>query len=452
MGKAVLVPLHRLTLWQEIAFRNIGGAMSAIVLVGTQWGDEGKGHVVDWLAGEAHLVARFNGGDNAGHTVVAGGRTYRLHLVPSGIVRPGLTCLIGAGVVVNPERLITEMDELAALGVDVEQSRLKLSVAAHMILPTHCALDRAREVARGQTALGTTMRGIGPVYADKAARVNLRAGDMANPEHFAEHVAESVRAHNRLLQEQYGAEPLSPEQVAAEYCACARRLAPHLADGSALVGEALAAGETVLCEGAQGLLLDLDHGTYPFVTSSSTVTGGALTGLGFGPRYVSRVVGVAKAYTTRVGAGPFPTELLDEVGERIRKVGGEYGTTTGRPRRCGWLDLVILRYAAQINGLDELALTKLDVLSGLERLKVAVTYERNGERTWYFPAEFGAEALAQWKPVYEELPGWTEDISGVRSLDRLPPVARQYIARIEEWVGVPVTFIGVGPDREQVIV
>jgi adenylosuccinate synthase len=272
---------------------------------------------------------------------------------------------------------------------------------------------------------------------------------MADPEQFAERVAEGVQAHNRRLQKRYGASTISPEQVAAEYCDYAKRLAPHLTDGSALIGEALAAEKTVLCEAAQGLLLDLDHGTYPYVTSSSTVAGGALTGLGFGPRYVSRVIGVAKAYTTRVGAGPFPTELLDEVGDRIRDIGREYGVTTGRPRRCGWLDLVILRYAVRINGLDELALTKLDVLSGLERLKVAVAYERDGERTEYFPIEFGVEELARWEPVYEELPGWAEDITEARSREDLPTAAREYVKRIEEWVGVPITFIGVGPEREQ---
>jgi adenylosuccinate synthase len=426
--------------------------MPAVVVVGAQWGDEGKGRVVDWLARQAHLVARYGGGDNAGHTVIAQGHKLGLHLVPSGILNAEAICLIGAGVVVNPGLLLTEMDELAALGVDVGPSRLKLSAAAHTILPSHRALDGAREMSRGAEALGTTRRGIGPTYADKASRTNLRLGDMARPEQFAERVADAVRAHNRRLEAEYGVEPMPVDEIAAEYCAYARRLAPHLTDATALVGEALAAGKTVLCEGAQGLLLDLDHGTYPYVTSSSTVAGGALTGLGFGPRYVSRVVGVAKAYTTRVGAGPFPTELLDDVGERIRQIGHEYGTTTGRPRRCGWLDLVILRYAARVNGLDDFALTKLDVLSGLERLKVAVAYEREGEHIEHFPAEFGVEALAEWQPVYEDLPGWMEDISGARSRDDLPPAARAYVERIEEWVDVPITLIGVGPERTQAIV
>ena len=426
--------------------------MSAIIVVGTQWGDEGKGRVVDWLARDARLAARFNGGDNAGHTVVAQGHTLGLHLVPSGVLHPDLICLIGAGVVVNPERLVAEMDELAGLGIDVGPARLKLSAAAHVILPTHRALDGAGDAARGKASLGTTKRGIGPTYADKAARTGLRAGDMANPEQFAERVAERVKAHNRTLQQGYGLEPLSADDAAAQYCAYAQRLGSHVVDGSALVGQVLAAGETVLCEGAQGLLLDLDHGTYPYVTSSATVAGGALTGLGFGPRYVSRVVGIAKAYTTRVGAGPFPTELFDETGDRIRDVGNEYGTTTGRPRRCGWLDLAILRYAARVNGLDELALTKLDVLSGLPQLKVAVAYQRGGERIDAFPAEFGVESLAEWEPVYAELPGWEEDITAVRQREALPPAAREYVARIEEWVGVPVTFIGVGPEREQAIV
>jgi adenylosuccinate synthase len=424
--------------------------MSAVVVVGTQWGDEGKGRVVDGLAREADLVARFNGGDNAGHTVVAEGHTLKLHLVPSAVLYPDLTLLIGAGVVVNPEVLTSEMDEVAELAVDVGPSRLKVSAAAHVILPTHRALDGAREVSRGEGAIGTTRRGIGPTYADKAARTGLRAGEMADPEGFAARVVERVAAHNRRL-ERYGIEPLSTENAAVAYKAYAERLAPHLVDGSALIGEALEEGKTVLCEGAQGLLLDLDHGTYPYVTSSSTISGGATTGLGFGPQEISRVIGVAKAYTTRVGKGPFTTELLGETGDRIREVRNEFGTTTGRPRRCGWLDLPILRYAVRVNGLDELALTKLDVLSGLDRLKVAVAYERGDARVDHFPAEFGVDALAEWEPVYEELPGWDEDITGIRRREELPEAAQAYVARIEEGTGVPIVLIGVGPAREQAI-
>ena len=426
--------------------------MPAIIVVGAQWGDEGKGRVVDWLTRDAQLVARFNGGDNAGHTIVAGGRTLKLHLVPSGILHSDVLCLIGAGVVVNLRRLVSEMDELEALGLDLGPSHVKLSAAAHVILPSHCALDGASERSRGQAALGTTRRGIGPAYADKAARVNLRSGDMTDPEKFAEGVAERVRAHGQRLQTGPRESRLSPDQVAAEYRSYARRLNRHLADGSALVGDALVAGDTVLCEGAQGMLLDLDHGTYPYVTSSPTVAGGALTGLGFGPRHVSRVVGVAKAYTTRVGAGPFPTELLGAVGDRIRDVGAEFGTTTGRPRRCGWLDVVILRYAARVNGLTDLALTKLDVLSGVDPLRVAVAYEREGKRIEHFPAEFGVKELSRWTPIFQEVPGWYGDISSVRRAQDLPAPARDYVARIAEWTGVPVTFVGVGPDREQAVV
>lgn len=425
--------------------------MSATVVVGAQWGDEGKGRVVDGLASTATVVARFNGGDNAGHTVVAEGHTLKLHLIPSGVLYPHLTLLIGAGVVVSPGRLTSEMDELLSIGADVGPSRLKLSAAAHIILPTHRALDGAREAARGKGAIGTTKRGIGPTYADKAARINLRAGEMSDSDQFARRVAERIAADNQRL-ERFGVEPLSPDEVATTYRAFAERLAPHLVDGSALIGEALEAGESVLCEGAQGLLLDLDHGTYPFVTSSSTIAGGATTGLGFGPKYISRVIGVAKAYTTRVGEGPFPTELRDETGDRIREAGNEFGTTTGRPRRCGWLDLPILRYAARVNGLDELALTKLDVLSGLKKLKVAIAYAYDGARIEYFPAEFGIESLARWRPVYDELPGWEEDISDIRRREDLPEAAQHYVALLEEWAGVPVTFIGVGPDREQAIV
>ncbi len=425
--------------------------MSAIVVVGTQWGDEGKGRVVDGLAQEADVVARFNGGDNAGHTVVAEGHTLKLHLIPSGVLYSDLMLLIGAGVVINPEQLTSEMDELSGIGVDVGPARLKVSAASHIILPTHRALDGAREASRGEGAIGTTKRGIGPTYADKAQRVGLRAGEMADPDRFAARVAQGVEEHNGRL-ERFGIEPLSSEDAAAAYKAYAQRLASHIVDGSALIGEALEAGKTVLCEGAQGLLLDLDHGTYPYVTSSSTIAGGATTGLGFGPKEISRVVGVVKAYTTRVGEGPFPTELLDQTGDRIREAGNEFGTTTGRPRRCGWLDLPILRYAVRVNGLGELALTKLDVLSGLKKLKVAVAYTRDGAQVKHFPAEFGVGSLAEWEPVYEELPGWEEDIIGVRRRGDLPEAAQDYVDRIEEAVGVPVTFIGVGPARQQAIV
>ncbi len=427
--------------------------MPAIIVIGAQWGDEGKGRVVDDLADQVRLVARYNGGDNAGHTVVAEGHKLQLHLVPSGVLHRHVTCLIGGGVVVNPVQLLQEMDELAARGVDVGAQRIKLAAAAHLILPSHRALDGAGETARGRGAIGTTRRGIGPVYADKAARVGLRAGQMAAPESFAEEVATVVAQHNQQLQAVYGQAPLPADEIAAQYCACAQRLQAHLVDGTALVGELLASGATILCEGAQGTLLDLDHGSYPFVTSSSTIAGGALTGLGFGPREVNRVIGVGKAYTTRVGGGPFPTELLDEVGARIREVGHEYGTTTGRPRRCGWLDLPILRHAVRVNGLSELAMTKLDVLTGVDPLRVAVAYERQGERADVFPAERGLAETGRppWQPVYEELPGWTEDLESARRMEELPAPARDYVGYVERALGVPITLIGVGPEREQVV-
>ena len=422
--------------------------MPVTIIVGTQWGDEGKGRVVDHCAAQADIVARYNGGDNAGHTVIAEGHKLALHLVPSGILYPQALCLIGAGTVINPLRLLKEIEDLRAVGVEVGPERLKISAAAHLILPTHRALDGASELRRGKQALGTTRRGIGPTYADKARRVGLRAGQMRAPDAFAAQVRARATAHNEQLIN-FGLEPQLVGPLAAQLQEAARQLAPYLVDGATVIGEALAAGKRVLCEGAQGTLLDLDHGTYPFVTSSSPIAGGALTGLGFGPGAVERVIGVAKAYTTRVGAGPFPTELLEETGERLRQVGHEYGVTTGRPRRCGWLDAVILRYAAQVNGLTEIALTKLDILSGLPTLQIAVAYEVDGERLEHFPAEWGNEVLARCAPVYEKLPGWETDLRAIRRRAELPPEARAYVARVEELTGVHVAFTGVGPERAE---
>jgi adenylosuccinate synthase len=428
--------------------------MPATIVVGTQWGDEGKGRVVDWAAERADLVARYAGGDNAGHTITVAGERFALHLVPSGILYPERLCLLGGGMVINPHSLLSEMDGLAARGVDVSPARLKLSVGAHLILPHHIALDGALESGRGDEAIGTTKRGIGPTYTDRSARVGLRAGAMRNPEDFSEKVYQAVEEKNVLLTRVYGQAPLDAEPIAAQFHDYARRLAPYLADVSLIVNQALERDEYLLCEGAQGTLLDLSHGTYPFVTSSSPTSGGALTGLGFGPRYVERVIGVAKSFTTRVGAGPFVTELFDERGDRLRGTGAdpwdEFGTTTGRPRRCGWLDAVILRYAARINGLTHLALTKLDILSGFETLKIAVAYDHQGERLEHLPLD--AETFAACRPIYEELPGWTENIRDARTLDDLPQAARGYVQLVQELVGVPITLIGVGPGREQAIV
>lgn len=428
--------------------------MPATIVVGTQWGDEGKGKVIDWLAKEADLVARYAGGDNAGHTVTVADERYALHLVPSGILYPGKLCLMGGGMVVNPTSLLREMDDLAERGIDVSPARLKLSVNAHLIMPYHIALDGALESSRGEEAIGTTRRGIGPAYTDKSARVGLRAGLMSDPEGFAETVFQAVEDKNTTLTRVYGQEPLDAKAIAAEFHDYARRLAPHLADVSLIVNQLLDTNRSLLCEGAQGTLLDLDHGTYPFVTSSAPTAGGALTGLGFGPRHVDRVIGLVKAFTTRVGAGPFVTELLGKTGERLRGTGAdpwdEFGTTTGRPRRCGWLDAVILRYAARVNGLTHLAVTKLDILTGFETVKIAVAYDHQGERLEHMPLD--RKAMANCQAIYEELPGWSEDIRGARSLDDLPAAARRYVELVEELVSVPILLVGVGPGREETII
>jgi len=424
----------------------------ATILVGAQWGDEGKGRVADWLAGESEVVARFAGGDNAGHTVVVGEKVYKLHLVPSGILHPGITCVLGNGMVINPVNLIREMDGLQASGVDMSPERLVISTRAHIITPAHIALDGASEKARGDQAIGTTLRGIGPAYLDKTGRKGIRAGQMADVEEFANALYDSIEQANRVLAE-HGVEPLDPQAAAAVYVDAAARLKPYLRDTSVYLNQRLKTGARVLCEGAQGTLLDVDHGDYPFVTSSSPTAGGALTGLGFGPCHVDRVVGVAKSFSTRVGGGPMPTELHGELGDRLRGTGenfwDEYGTTTGRPRRCGWLDAVVLRYAAQINGFTELVLTKLDVLSGFDELKIALAYEIDGKRVDYPPSTVAE--LERATPVYESLAGWSADISRIQAAADLPEATRAYIRHIEALCDVPVPMVSVGPERDQVV-
>jgi adenylosuccinate synthase len=423
------------------------------IIVGAQWGDEGKGRITDMLAAEAAVVARYSGGDNAGHTVTIGGDVFKLHLVPSGIIHAGVTCLLGNGVVINPQVLLAEMDRLAGRGVDVGPGRLKISQRAHLLTPAHVALDKANESRRGKEAIGTTGRGIGPAYADKTGRSGLRAELLAEPETLADAIHEHVRASNAILTRLYDVAPLDAGEIATHFAEYAYRLAPYLVDGSLLLDEALRQGRPVLAEGAQGTLLDLDHGTYPYVTSSSPTAGGALVGLGVGPRWVRRVVGVAKAFTTRVGGGPFPCELEGDAALRLRGSGAnpwdEYGTTTGRPRRVGWLDTVILRYAVRVNGLTELALTKLDVLSGLAEIPVCVTYELAGKRLDHLP-----NSLADWaacRPVYDCLPGWNEDIRAITEAAGLPANARRYIDAIARAAGAPVSIVSVGPGRDQYI-
>ncbi|MGQ9848883.1 MAG: adenylosuccinate synthase [Aggregatilineaceae bacterium] len=423
--------------------------MPATVLIGAQWGDEGKGRVADWLAEQCDVMARYGGGDNAGHTVKVGTREFKLHLVPSGVVHTGVRCVLGSGMVINPLRLVEELDMLAGQGVDISPQRIHLSVRAHVITPGHLALDGASERARGSSSIGTTRRGIGPAYMDKAARTGLLTGQMRDPEQFTTQVQAALERANALLTGLYGLEPVDAKGLAAQYGEAAARLAPYLADTTTLLHDLLDQGQHLLCEGAQGTLLDLDHGHYPYVTSSSATVGGALTGLGIGPQQITRVVGVAKAYCTRVGNGPFPTELLDDTGERLRAAGHEYGTTTGRPRRCGWLDAVALRYAARVNGFTELVITKLDVLSGLDELKIAVAYQRDDQQITALP--LFTPDYERVCPVYETLPGWREDVSTIRFFDELPQAARQYIRRIEALTGVPVTLVSVGPEREQAI-
>jgi adenylosuccinate synthase len=422
--------------------------MSATVIVGAQWGDEGKGKVVDLLAERSDVVVRFQGGNNAGHTIVRDDETFKLHLIPSGILYPGKLCIIGNGTVVDPGVLCGELDALEERGISVDG--LRLSSAAHLIMPYHVLLDGAAEMRLGRFSIGTTRRGIGPCYQDKAARVGIRAQDLLDPGILVRKLEIALEQKNELLQKLYDMAPLDPAAVAEEVLRHAERLRPFIADTSLLVNRALDAGKRVLFEGAQGTMLDVDHGTYPFVTSSNPIAGAACTGAGVGPTRIDGVLGVAKAYVTRVGEGPFPTELDDHAGRHMLERGHEYGTTTGRQRRCGWLDLVALRYAVRLSGITEIALTKLDVLSGLDRLKVCVAYEtKDEERLGELPDN--QTIFHGCRPIYEEVPGWHEDISTCTELEDLPPGARNYVDLIADALGVPITLIGTGQGRHQVI-
>lgn len=420
--------------------------MSSVVVVGTQWGDEGKGKITDFLSEKAEYVARYQGGDNAGHTIQFGGETYKLHLIPSGIFSPEKLCIIGNGVVVNPKSLVTELAYLHERNITTDN--LRISDRAHVILPYHIELDRLQEEAKGDKKIGTTIKGIGPAYMDKAARVGIRIADLLDREVFEERLRLNLEDKNRQFIKLYDANPMNFEEIFEEYYEYGQQIKQYVCDTSVLLNDALDNGKRVLFEGAQGVMLDIDQGTYPFVTSSNPLAGGVTIGSGVGPSKVTKVVGVCKAYTSRVGDGPFPTELFDEIGSRIREVGREYGTTTGRPRRVGWFDSVVMRHSKRVSGITNLCLNSIDVLTGLETVKICVAYRKsNGEEISHYPASL--VELGQCEPVYEELPGWSEDITGCRTLDELPIEAQNYVHRVSELVGVKISTFSVGPDRNQ---
>ncbi len=421
--------------------------MAGIVLVGAQWGDEGKGKITDLIADDFDYVVRFQGGNNAGHTVIHAGKTLKLHLIPSGIMYPHITPVIGNGCVIDPKVLLEEIDRLEA--DDISTHRLLISCNAHLIMPYHRDLDGASERRLGSLEIGTTRRGIGPAYMDKASRMGLRIQDLIDEHIFRKKLEAALVEKNDILEKVYGLPTYTVDEVAEEYLAYAERIKPHIAETSVLINKALDADQWVLFEGAQGALLDLDHGTYPFVTSSSPTAGGACTGVGVGPKRIDRVLGIAKAYITRVGSGPFPTELSDDIGRSLIEVGVEYGTTTGRERRAGWFDGLIARFAVQVNGLTDLVITKLDVLSHLDRIKVCVAYDYEGTRYNDLPAH--QTAFHHARPIYEELPGWKTDITACRTFEELPKAAQDYIMFIEDLAEVPVAMIAVGPSREQTI-
>ncbi|MDM8263187.1 adenylosuccinate synthase [Ligilactobacillus salivarius] len=419
--------------------------MSSVVVVGSQWGDEGKGKITDFLSQNAEVIARYQGGDNAGHTIAFDGKTYKLRLIPSGIFYSDKISVIGNGVVLNPKSLVTELKYLHDNGVSTDN--LRISNRAHVILPYHIVLDGLQEAAKKDNKIGTTNKGIGPAYMDKAARVGIRVADLLEKDTFEEKLRTNLEEKNRLFEKMYGHEPLKFEDIFEEYYEYGQVLKDYVTDTSVILNDALDSGKRVLFEGAQGVMLDIDQGTYPFVTSSNPVAGGVTIGSGVGPAKIDKVVGACKAYTSRVGDGPFPTELHDAIGDHIREVGHEYGTVTKRPRRIGWFDSVVMRHSKRVSGLTNLCLNCVDVLTGLDEIKICTAYELNGEKIYHYPASL--KELSACKPVYETLPGWKEDITNCKTLEDLPENARNYIHRIQDLVGVKVSTFSVGPDREQ---
>ncbi|MGP4038996.1 adenylosuccinate synthase [Gracilibacillus sp. D59] len=419
--------------------------MSSVVVVGTQWGDEGKGKITDFLSQNAEVVARYQGGNNAGHTIKFDGITYKLHLIPSGIFFKDKTCVLGNGMVIDPKAMVEELKYLH--DKDVSTNNLRISNRAHVILPYHLKLDILQEEDKGANKIGTTRKGIGPAYMDKAARVGIRIADLLDKDAFREKLESNLKEKNRFFEKVYETERIEVEDILEEYYEYGQQLKQYVADTSVVLNNALDEGRRVLFEGAQGVMLDIDQGTYPFVTSSNPIAGGVTIGSGVGPSKIDHVVGVSKAYTTRVGDGPFPTELHDEIGDQIREVGNEYGTTTGRPRRVGWFDSVVVRHARRVSGITDLSLNSIDVLTGIETLKICTAYKYKGAIMEEFPASL--KVLAECEPVYEELPGWTEDITGVRTLHELPENARHYLERISQLTGIPLSVFSVGPDRSQ---
>lgn len=421
--------------------------MPSVAIIGCQWGDEGKGRVVDLLSGRVDMVVRFQGGNNAGHTVIKGNDEFKLHLIPSGILYPDVVCVIGNGVVLNPEVLIEELDDLESKGILTDN--LRISCNAHLVMPYHIVLDKAGEHRLGKSKIGTTHKGIGPVYADKALRMGIRAQDLQDLKIFKTKLEESLKLNNTIIEKIYGLAPLDMDEIFNKYRQYGKRIEKYIVDTTFLLCEALDKNKKVMFEGAQGTMLDIDHGTYPYVTSSSTIAGGVCVGAGIGPSRLDEVLGVVKAYSTRVGSGPFPTEDSSKTGEYLREKGHEYGTTTGRPRRCGWLDAVVLKYSIMLNSIDSIALTKLDILSGLKKVKICTGYKYDGKVYGDMPCH--QTILHKCTPVYEEFEGWSEDISGVRNFEDLPKQARNYIKNIEKIIGLPVSIISVGAERSEII-